>query len=263
MDLGFSGRVALVTGAARGIGRAIAARLAAEGARLILLDRADAAEMTATTAEVQAAGAESLAVQADVTVYAEVQRAVAEATARFGGIDILVNNAGIVSRKAILEVGPEEWDRVLSTNLTGCFHCSQIVGRQMVARGNGGRIVNISSIHGRVAKAAMGSYCASKAGIDMFTKQLAVELAPQHIAVNAVACGTIRSDINIPLYKSTEPEDIALQTRTRRRIPLDSFGEPEDIADAVAYLSSATAARYVTGVILYVDGGYVADGTPR
>ena len=181
---------------------------------------------------------------------------------RFGRIDILVNNAGIVSRKPILEIPLEEWDRVVHTNFYGCFHCSRLVGQRMVARGGGGKIISISSIHGRVAKAGMGPYCATKAAIDMFSKQLAVELAPHRINVNVVASGTITTDINIPLYKSTCPEDIALRNAVLKRVPWGIIGEPEDIGRAVAFLAS-DAARYITGAVLYVDGGYVADGTPR
>ena len=125
-----------------------------------------------------------------------------------------------------------------------------------------GRIINISSIHGRVAKAGMGSYCTSKAAIDMFTKQLAVELAPHGVTVNAVAPGTISTEINIPLYKSTKPEDVALQQATLKRVPAGRIGEPEDIGRAVAFIASGMT-PYVTGAILYVDGGYVAEGTPR
>ena len=182
--------------------------------------------------------------------------------AHFGRIDIVVNNAGIVSRTGILDVPLEEWNRVVRTNFYGCFHCARFAGRHMVARGGGGKIVNISSIHGRVAKAGMGPYCATKAAIDMLTKQLAAELAPHGIQVNAVASGTIKTDINLPLYQSTAPEDRPLQEAVLSRIPQRRIGDPSDIGAAVAFLASG-AANYITGAVLYVDGGYVADGTPR
>jgi NAD(P)-dependent dehydrogenase (short-subunit alcohol dehydrogenase family) len=251
-----------VTGGARGIGRGIALTLAAEGARVAVnyVNNSDAAEDVVR--EIRKQGGEAEAIGADVGVYEQAQRLVAATLERFDRVDILVNNAGIVSRQSILDVSLEDWDRVVHTNFYGCFHCSRLVGRHMVARGGGGKIVNISSIHGRVAKANMGPYCSTKAAIDMFSKQLAVELAPHKINVNAVASGTISTDINIPLYKSTEPADIALRQAVLARIPWGVIGEPEDIGRAVAFLASE-AARYVTGAVLYVDGGYTAEGTPR
>ena len=263
MDLGLQGKTAIVTGGARGIGKAIAARLAAEGARVAIVDLAPKEAVAATAGELSADGAQVLPFHCDVSDYAAVGAMVADVGEAFGDIDILVNNAGIVIRKPILDVTPQEWDRVLDTNLGGCFNCSQHVGRAMVEAGHGGRIVNISSIHGRLARASLSSYPTSKAAIDMVTKQLAVELAPSGIAVNAVACGAIATEINYPLYVSVEPSHLALQDATRRRIPAGAFGVPEDVGGAVAFLSSELAARYINGVILYVDGGYVADGTVR
>ena len=262
MDLQLRDKVALVTGGARGIGRGIALTLAGEGARVAVnyVNRPDAAE--AVVKKIRAQGGDAEAIRADVGVYADAERLVTATLMRFGRIDILVNNAGIVSRKPILEIPLEEWDRVVRTNFYGCFHCSRLVGQHMVARGGGGKIVSISSIHGRVAKANLGPYCATKAAIDMFSKQLAVELAPHNINVNVVASGTITTDINLPLYKSTKPEDIALRRAVLSRVPLGVIGDPEDIGRAVAFLASG-AARYVTGAVLYVDGGYTAEGTPR
>jgi NAD(P)-dependent dehydrogenase (short-subunit alcohol dehydrogenase family) len=262
MDLQLDGKVALVTGGARGIGRGIALTLAGEGAKVAVnyRTRADAAEEVVRRIREQ--GGEAEAFQADVGSYADVESMVARVLERFGRIDILVNNAGIVSRKPILEVPLEEWDRVVHTNFYGCFHCSRLVGQHMLARGGGGKIVSISSIHGRVAKASLGPYCSTKAAIDMFSKQLAVELAPHKINVNVVASGTITTDINIPLYKSTKPEDIALRQAVLSRVPWGVIGDPEDIGRAVAFLAS-DAARYITGAVLYVDGGYTAEGTPR
>lgn len=262
MDLQLKGRVALVTGAARGIGRGIALTLAGEGARVSVnyVTRADAAEEVARL--IRDRGGEACVLQADVGRYDEVRGLVAATLERFGRIDILVNNAGIVSRKPILEVPLEEWDRVLHTNLYGCFYCSRLVGQHMVERGGGGKIISISSIHGRVAKAGLGPYCATKAAIDMFSKQLAVELAPHRINVNVVASGTITTEINLPLYQSTRPEDVALRQAVLRRVPWGEIGQPEDIGRAVAFLAS-DAARYITGAVLYVDGGYTAEGTPR
>jgi NAD(P)-dependent dehydrogenase (short-subunit alcohol dehydrogenase family) len=262
MDLRLQGKVALVTGAARGIGRGIALALAAEGARVAVnyVNRADAAQEVVRL--IRETGGEADAFGADVGQYADVERLVAGTLSRLGRIDILVNNAGVVTRHPILDVPLEEWDRVVRTNLYGCFHCSRLAGRHMVERGEGGKIISISSIHGRIAKAGMGPYCATKAAIDMFSKQLAVELAPHRINVNVVASGTIITEINLPLYQSDRPEDIAKRTAVLHRVPWGEIGQPEDIGRAVAFLAS-DAARYITGAVLYVDGGYTADGTPR
>jgi NAD(P)-dependent dehydrogenase (short-subunit alcohol dehydrogenase family) len=257
VDLKLQGKVAIVTGGGRGIGRAIVEVLASEGAAVAIVDRDNIDRAEALAAQVGNAAA----FRADVGVPEDVQGAVTAITERFGKVDILVNNAGTLSRKPILEDAFEDWDRVLKTNLYGCYNCARAVAPGMMAR-RLGRIINLSSIHGRVAKAGMGSYCTSKAAIDMFTKQLAVELAPHGVTVNAVAPGTISTEINIPLYKSTKPEDVALQQATLKRVPVGRIGEPEDIGRAVAFIASE-ATPYVTGAILYVDGGYVAEGTPR
>ncbi len=257
MDLQLADKVAIVTGGGRGIGRGIVEVLAGEGATVVIAER----DNLDRASELAASLDNAVAIRADVSVREDVQRLAADVEARFGKIDVLVNNAGTLSRKPILEDAYEDWERVLKTNLYGCYHCSRAVAPGMIARGSG-RIINISSIHGRVAKAGMGSYCTSKAAIDMFTKQLAVELAPHGVTVNAIAPGTISTEINIPLYKSTKPEDIALQQATLKRVPAGRIGEPEDIGRAVAFIASGMT-PYVTGAILYVDGGYVAEGTPR
>ena len=257
MDLQLKDRVALVTGGARGIGRGIALTLAAEGATVAVnyRERADAAEDVVR--RIRDGGGEAAAFAGNVGEYAEVERMVQAILAHFGRIDILVNNAGVVTRHPILDVPLEEWDRVVKTNLYGCFHCSRLVGRHMVERGGCGKIVSISSIHGRVAKANMGPYGPTKAAIDMFSKQLAVELAPHRINVNVVASGTITTDINIPLYKSTRPEDVKLREAVLKRVPLGVIGDPEDIGRAVAFLASDEA-DYITASVLRVDGGMIA-----
>jgi NAD(P)-dependent dehydrogenase (short-subunit alcohol dehydrogenase family) len=257
VDLKLKGKVAIVTGGGRGIGGAIVETLAAEGATIAIVDRDNVDRAEALAAKL----GDAAAFRADVSVAEDVRAMVAAVTERFGRVDVLVNNAGTLSRKPILEDSFEDWDRVLKTNLYGCYNCARAVAPGMVARGFG-RIINLSSIHGRVAKAGMGSYCTSKAAIDMFTKQLAVELAPHGVTVNAVAPGTISTEINIPLYKSTAPADVALQQATLKRVPVGRIGEAEDIGRAIAFIASE-ATPYITGAILYVDGGYVAEGTPR
>ena len=261
MDLGLNGKTALVTGAGRGIGAAIAQKLAAEGARVVLAEKTNLDGANDVAQAITRQGGEAVALAADVGDPESVRQLFSAAVSRFGTVDILVNNAGIVTRQPIVDTSPEDWDRVIRTNLYGGYHCVREAVPLMRSAG-GGKIVNISSIHGRIAKAAVGAYGATKSGIDMLTKQLAVELAPDRINVNAVAPGTIVTEINIPLYKSMEPHDVALRTNLLRRIPAQRIGEPADIANAVAFLASS-AADYISGAILYVDGGYTADGTAR
>lgn len=262
MDMGLRGKTALITGGSKGIGLACAEALAAEGCRVAIAARNAAGLKVAAESVKSKTGADVQTIAADLSSLAGIEAMIAEAARGLGRIDVLVNNAGVVTRHPILDVPLAEWDRVVRTNLYGCFHCSRLVGGHMVERGEGGKIVSISSIHGRVAKAGMGPYCATKAAIEMFSKQLAVELAPQRINVNVVASGTIITEINLPLYQSTKPEDVEKRTAVLHRVPWGEIGQPEDIGKAVAFLAS-DAARYITGAVLYVDGGYVADGTPR
>lgn len=261
MELLLSNKVAVVTGAGRGLGAAIALKLASEGAKVVLAEKHNLQEAKDLVSAIERKSGEAVVVPADVSDPDSVSRLFGAAMSRFGTVDVLVNNAGIITRQSIIETGLADWDRVIKTNLYGCYYCSREAVPLMRAAG-GGKIVNISSIHGKIAKAGVGAYGATKAAIDMLTKQLAVELAPHRINVNAVAPGTISTEINLPLYKSTLPEDLVLRNAVMRRVPANRFGDPADIANAVAFLASS-AADYITGAILYVDGGYTADGTPR
>jgi NAD(P)-dependent dehydrogenase (short-subunit alcohol dehydrogenase family) len=262
LSLSLAGKVALVTGGATGIGCATAIALARAGAAVAIdhLETPDAA--AEVVALIREEGGRAAAFSADVGDPEAVERLVGEVEKALGPVDILVNNAGIPSRKPLLEVPLEEFDRVVRTNFYGTFHCARAVASRLVGRGSPGKIVNISSIHGRVAKAGMGPYCATKAAIDMLTMQLAVELAPYGIDVVAVAPGTIGTDINVPLYKSDRPEDVALRAALMKRVPKGRLGRPEDIANTVVFLVSDLVG-YITGTVVYVDGGYTAEGTPR
>ncbi len=240
----WEGRVALVTGASRGIGRAVTHRLAADGAAVVALARGDHA--AAVVDEVRAAGGTARAASADVTDTQAVAAAVEALLAEFGRIDVLVNNAGITRDQLALRMKREEWDAVIATNLTAAYACIQLVLRPMV-RQRSGRIVNITSVVGQAGNAGQANYAASKAGLIGLTKALALEVASRNITVNAVAPGLIDTDMTRALPAASEGGWAA-------RIPLGRLGTPEDVAAAVAFLASAQAA-YITGHVLAVNGG--------
>ena len=249
------GRRAIVTGGGRGIGRAITLALARNGADVAIVYHQyhDAAESAG--AEAHALGVRALTVQADTSDSASVDAMVAEVVAEFGGIDILVNNAGVLSRVPFLEMPQEEWRRVLGTNLDGCFLVGQAVARQMVAGRAAGAIVNITSVNQTVMAPNLAHYVVSKAGAMALTKQMAFELAPYGIRVNAVAPGLTETDIN-----RRDLADPAFRAMRLGRIPLSTLVEPEDHANAVLYLVS-DAARYVTGECIAADGGATLVGS--
>ena len=246
-----TGRVALVTGAARGIGSACAIALAEAGADVVLGLR-DAGTGSDVAAAIQATGRRVLAVQMDVTRLPEITRAVAEAQRHFGRIDILVNNAGIGPPNAAERVTEDDFDQTVAVNLKGTFFVSQEVGRLMIARGEGGRIVNLGSQAGAVALPTESVYCMTKAAISHLTRCLAVEWAPHGINVNAVAPTFIRTPGTVKWLA-----DDAFRQDLLSRIPLGRVGEPSDVAGAVVFLASPAAAL-ITGATLLIDGGWTA-----
>jgi len=239
------GRVALVTGGARGIGRAIAFRLAADGAKVVIIDLADAGADTAREVE-EVWGRAALFVKADVSKEAEVRQAIEQVESAVGPVDILVNNAGITRDNLTLVMPESDWDAVLDVDLKSAFLVSKAVLRGMIKRRRGS-IVNISSVVGRRGNAGQVNYSAAKAGLIGLTKSLAREVASRNVRVNAVAPGYIETEMTAAL-----PE--AARSALVGQIPLGRIGSPEAVAEAVAFLAGDSAS-YLTGVVLPVDGG--------
>jgi 3-oxoacyl-[acyl-carrier protein] reductase len=244
----FEGKAALVTGASRGIGRAIALRLAGEGANIVVNYNAQADAATSVADAVKAGGSEASVVQADVARSADVERLVQAALNAFGRIDVLVNNAGITRDTLLMRMSEDDWDAVLDTNLKSAFLVTRAVMRPML-RQRHGRIVNITSISGVIGNAGQANYSASKAGLIGFTRSTAREVASRNITCNAVAAGVIETEI----WRGV-PES-AIESLLQM-IPAGRKGTPEDVAEAVAFLAS-DAAGYITGQVLNVDGGMV------
>jgi 3-oxoacyl-[acyl-carrier protein] reductase len=245
--LDLSGKVAVITGASRGIGRQTALTLAGAGATVVLTSRGDAAE--AVAAEVTAAGGQALALAADVADAEAVQRVIDTTNERFGRLDILVNNAGITRDQLLLRMKRDDWDAVVATNLTGTFLCTQAVLKTMLKQ-RSGRIISISSVVGQSGNPGQTNYAATKAGIIGFSKALAREVASRSITVNVVAPGLIDTDMTRDISSDA-------QKNWTSAIPLGRLGTPEDVAAAVCFLAS-DAAGYITGQVLAVNGGMYA-----
>jgi 3-oxoacyl-[acyl-carrier protein] reductase len=244
-ELRLVGKVALVTGAAQGIGRAIALLLAQNGADIVVSDiNLEKAEETAK--EIEGTGQRAMAIKVDVVHSEEVERMVQTILERFGHIDILVNNAGIARDKLILRMTEEDWDTVLNVNLKGTFNCTKTVVRHM-SKQRSGKIVSIASVVGEMGNVGQANYSASKAGVIGFTKTIAREFAQRGINVNAIAPGYIETPMTDALPEKAKEE-------LRRLIPMDRLGRPEDVAGAVLFLVSETSS-YITGQVLNVNGG--------
>jgi 3-oxoacyl-[acyl-carrier protein] reductase len=239
-------RVAIVTGASRGIGRAVALALAAEGAKVVINYARSSEAAEEVVGEITKAGGEAYAIQADVSQAEQVDELIQQTQSKLARIDIVVNNAGITRDTLLLRMKPEDWQAVINLNLTGVFLCTQAVSKLMLKQ-RSGRIINLASVAGVMGNPGQVNYSAAKAGVIGLTKTVAKELAPRGITVNAVAPGFITTDMTSNL----ESEEIL------NHIPLARYGQPEEVAGMVRFLASDPASAYITGQVFHVDGGMV------
>ncbi len=248
MKIDLTGRVAIVTGGGRGIGRAIATALAGAGAVVVINYRGNSAAAEETVAAITAAGGSARAAQADVGLAADVERLFKSTLDAHGRVDILVNNAGITRDTLLLRMKEDDFDQVIATNLRGVFLCTKAAFRPM-SKQRGGRIINISSVIGLIGNAGQANYAAAKAGIIGFTKSTAREMAPRNITVNAIAPGFIETEMTEVLGEETRKAIL-------ESIPLGRLGQPEEVAALACFLAS-DAAAYITGQTFAIDGGMV------
>jgi glucose 1-dehydrogenase len=244
-----SSKVAIITGAASGIGQAIAIAMAREGASVVVdyVGKPDGANQTVQ--QIESAGGKALAVAADVSQPDQVTALVQQAVQTFGRLDIFVNNAGIEYKHPITEFPLDQWNKIIAVNLTGPFLCAQAAAKQLIAQGGGGRIINISSIHQDLPMVNNAPYCASKGGLRMLMRTIAVELAPQGITVNNIGPGAIFTPIDADVQANPEMEKALMA-----EIPLGRWGKPEEVANLAVFLASDDAS-YITGSTYYIDGG--------
>lgn len=247
--MNLSGKVAIITGAATGIGQGIAVGFAQAGASIVVdyVGKGNTADDTLN--KIKAAGGNAIAVDADISDPAQVQNLIDKAVAQFGKLDIFVNNAGIEKKAPFVDYPLETYQKIITINLTGPFLCSQAAAKQMIRQGNGGRIINISSVHEDLPMPTNAAYCASKGGLRMLMRTIAVELAPHGITVNNIGPGAVFTPIDKDVESNPKLNDEVLA-----EIPLGRWGKPEDIAHMAAFLASDDAS-YVTGSTFFVDGG--------
>ncbi len=246
MTQNLQGKVALVTGASRGIGRATALALASEGASVVVNYASSSGAAEAVVSEITAGGGAAIALQADMSKVAQVEAMYEQVMATYGRVDVLVNNAGITRDTLLLRMKPEDWQAVIDVNLTGVFLATRAASKIMLKQ-KSGRIVNITSVAGQMGNPGQANYSAAKAGVIGFTRTVARELASRGITVNAVAPGFIATDMTNDL--DAEP--------ILKMIPLSRYGQPEEVAGMIQFLAASPAAAYITGQVFNVDGGMV------
>ncbi len=247
------GKKAIVTGAAAGIGKAIALALADEGADVAIADIQDE-KAQAVAQAIMAKGRRSLAVHCDVGDSSQVDAMVHQAVEVLGGLNILVNNAAIIAPGVFWELNDQDWHKIIRNNLTSVFFCSRAAAKVMIQQKQGGRIISMSSIHATLSEPAAGPYTAAKGGIEAFSHTMATELAPYKVLVNCVAPGATYSELTTPMYTESVKKSLF------ERVPLKEIAQPEWIAAGVVFLASDDS-RYMTGQVLTIDGGYVMDGS--
>jgi len=243
------GKVALVTGSSKGIGRGIAIRFAQEGADVVINYNSSADEAQEVLKEVEATGRKGYVVKANLAIVSEVRQLISEGVNHFGKLDILINNAGIEKHAPFLEATEEDYDKVLDVNLKGVFFATQTMAQHLVSTKRPGKIINTSSVHEELPFPNFTSYCAAKGGLKMMMRNLSIELAPYGITINNIAPGAIQTPINTALLN-----DKAKLTALLQQIPLARLGKPEDVASLAVFLASAES-DYVTGATYVVDGG--------
>jgi 3-oxoacyl-[acyl-carrier protein] reductase len=242
-----NGQVAIVTGASRGIGRAVAIALASEGAKIVVNYASSNSAADGVVAEIAGMGGEAIAVQADVAQSEQVDALFSAAMEKWGRVDVLVNNAGIARDTLLLRMKLEDWQAVIDLNLTGVFLCTKAASKIMLKQ-RSGRIINLTSVVGEMGNAGQANYSASKAGVIGFTKTVAKEVASRGITVNAVAPGFITTDMTA---------DLKVGEEVLKMIPLGRYGQPEEVAGLIRFLAADPAAAYITGQVINVDGGMV------
>ena len=264
IDFGLDGKVAIVTGAARGIGAAIARAFGQAYAHVVLADRMSRPDgrqrCEVLVKEIRSVGGRAIIVQTDVSNYSQVERMVETAVSEFGRLDVLVSNAGVAREGSALEIDEDNWYENLDTNAKGCLFCCQVAAKQMIKQGKGGKIIAITSIDGMAAEEGLISYSASKAAVIMIVKCLAVELAPYRINVNGIAPGWIETEMSMSPFSPDKIE--ILRKVLKERVPLGYMAQPGAIAGGALYLASPLS-EYVTGHILVIDGGLLSDITIR
>ncbi|WP_167859697.1 SDR family NAD(P)-dependent oxidoreductase [Paenibacillus cymbidii] len=247
------GKVAIVTGGSAGIGAAIAKLFAKEGANIAIADLNEERGHQVLHA-IESYGVKGMMIKADAGNKDDVIRTVDETLAKLGRLDIMVNNAAIIHQASVVNTLEEDWERIIRNNLTSCFLGSKYAAKAMIDQKQGGRIINVSSIHATLSEPNCSAYTAAKGGVEAFTRTLATELAPHKITANILAPGATYTELTLPMYTPAVKEALF------KRVPLQDIAEPEEIAHAALYLASAES-RYMTGSTLTIDGGYVMDGS--